>query len=104
MIRIDLKGVDDHKQRSEIMSVILQKNVPSLRAKADVRKRKVSYAFLSRRDTDAQDRLVTSTMTSRRIISTDKTLLEKDDGDGRSPRALEKSNITPAVPALVIPP
>lgn len=38
-------------------------------------------------------------MTSRRIVSTEKNLLEKDDGNDSSPSASEKSNITPAVPA-----
>ncbi|KAL8774679.1 MAG: hypothetical protein Q9209_000618 [Squamulea sp. 1 TL-2023] len=41
-------------------------------------------------------------MTSRRTVSNEKDLLEKDDSDDRSPSALEKSNITPAVPAAVI--
>ncbi|MCJ1272488.1 vacuolar ATPase assembly integral membrane protein vma21 [Puttea exsequens] len=40
-------------------------------------------------------------MTSRRIIS-EKNILEKDDQDHKTPRASEKSNITPAVPAAVI--
>ena len=40
-------------------------------------------------------------MTSRRIISTDKDLFDKDETDN-SPSALEKSNITPAVPACVV--
>lgn len=38
-------------------------------------------------------------MTSRRIVSMEKNLLEKDDSDGRTPSASEKSNIVPAVPA-----
>lgn len=38
-------------------------------------------------------------MATRRIISQEKTLLEKDDRIGSSPAASEKSNITPAVPA-----
>ncbi|KAL8796653.1 MAG: hypothetical protein Q9195_001043 [Heterodermia aff. obscurata] len=37
-----------------------------------------------------------------RILSTEKNLLEKDDRDDRSPGASEKSNIAPAVPAIVI--
>ncbi|MCJ1455086.1 vacuolar ATPase assembly integral membrane protein vma21 [Mycoblastus sanguinarius] len=41
-------------------------------------------------------------MTSRRIISSEKNLLEKDDADAKTPSALERSNITPAVPAAVI--
>ncbi|KAK0734095.1 hypothetical protein B0T26DRAFT_635831 [Lasiosphaeria miniovina] len=41
-------------------------------------------------------------MASRRIISQEKTLLEKDDSIGSSPAANEKSNIAPAVPAAVI--
>ena len=41
-------------------------------------------------------------MTSRRIIS-EKNILEKDDQDHKTPRASEKSNITPAVPACVLP-
>ncbi|KAJ4401518.1 vacuolar ATPase assembly integral membrane protein vma21 [Neurospora sp. IMI 360204] len=41
-------------------------------------------------------------MATRRIISQEKTLLEKDDRIGSSPSASEKSNITPAVPASVI--
>ncbi|KAL2125840.1 hypothetical protein VTI74DRAFT_2536 [Chaetomium olivicolor] len=41
-------------------------------------------------------------MATRRIISQEKTLLEKDDSIGSSPAASEKSNITPAVPASVI--
>jgi hypothetical protein len=38
------------------------------------------------------------TMATRRIISQEKTLLEKDDTIGSSPAAHEKSNIAPAVP------
>ncbi|GAB1310358.1 vacuolar ATPase assembly integral membrane protein vma21 [Madurella fahalii] len=41
-------------------------------------------------------------MATRRIISQEKTLLEKDDRIGSSPAANEKSNITPAVPMPVI--
>ncbi|KAM7207646.1 hypothetical protein V8F20_001913 [Naviculisporaceae sp. PSN 640] len=41
-------------------------------------------------------------MATRRIISSEKTLLEKDDRIGSSPAANEKSNITPAVPTSVI--
>ncbi|KAK4185980.1 VMA21-like domain-containing protein [Podospora australis] len=41
-------------------------------------------------------------MATRRIISQEKTLLEKDDSIGSSPAANEKSNIAPAVPASVI--
>ncbi|KAK0617928.1 hypothetical protein B0T17DRAFT_496148 [Bombardia bombarda] len=41
-------------------------------------------------------------MATRRIISQEKTLLEKDDSIGSSPAAGEKSNITPAVPTAVI--
>ncbi|KAK4240013.1 hypothetical protein C8A03DRAFT_13595 [Achaetomium macrosporum] len=41
-------------------------------------------------------------MATRRIISQEKTLLEKDDSIGSSPAASEKSNITPAVPISVI--
>jgi hypothetical protein len=37
-------------------------------------------------------------MATRRIISQEKTLLEKDDTIGASPAANEKSNISPAVP------
>jgi hypothetical protein len=37
-------------------------------------------------------------MATRRIISQEKTLLEKDDTIGSSPAAHEKSNIAPAVP------
>lgn len=38
-------------------------------------------------------------MASRRIVSSEKNLLERDDRDDRSPGASEKSNIAPAVPA-----
>lgn len=38
------------------------------------------------------------TMATRRIISQEKTLLEKDDRIGASPAAGEKANIAPAVP------
>ncbi|KAK4447608.1 VMA21-like domain-containing protein [Podospora aff. communis PSN243] len=41
-------------------------------------------------------------MATRRIISQEKSLLEKDDRIGSSPAAGEKSNITPAVPMAVI--
>ncbi|KAI4598572.1 hypothetical protein LQW54_003641 [Pestalotiopsis sp. IQ-011] len=41
-------------------------------------------------------------MATRRIVSTEKTLLEKDDSIGASPAAGEKSNISPAVPTDVI--
>ncbi|KAK4111919.1 vacuolar ATPase assembly integral membrane protein VMA21 [Canariomyces notabilis] len=41
-------------------------------------------------------------MATRRIISQEKTLLEKDDRIGSSPAANEKSNIRPAVPTSVI--
>ncbi|KAK3394169.1 hypothetical protein B0H63DRAFT_517315 [Podospora didyma] len=41
-------------------------------------------------------------MATRRIISQEKTLLEKDDSIGSSPAANVKSNIAPAVPAAVI--
>ncbi|KXX82849.1 Vacuolar ATPase assembly integral membrane protein VMA21 [Madurella mycetomatis] len=41
-------------------------------------------------------------MAARRIISQEKTLLEKDDRIGPSPAASEQSNITPAVPMSVI--
>ncbi|AEO70319.1 f4f913a0-3bdb-4e1c-a946-88d9fc09f5b3 [Thermothielavioides terrestris] len=41
-------------------------------------------------------------MATRRIISQEKTLLEKDDTIGASPAANEKSNISPAVPTSVI--
>ncbi|KAK4464902.1 hypothetical protein QBC42DRAFT_262585 [Cladorrhinum samala] len=41
-------------------------------------------------------------MATRRIISQEKSILEKDDHVGSSPAASEKSNIAPAVPAAVI--
>ncbi|KAL2180314.1 uncharacterized protein P884DRAFT_297001 [Thermothelomyces heterothallicus CBS 202.75] len=41
-------------------------------------------------------------MATRRIISQEKTILEKDDSIGSSPAANEKSNIAPAVPTSVI--
>ncbi|KAL2144147.1 hypothetical protein VTI28DRAFT_9522 [Corynascus sepedonium] len=41
-------------------------------------------------------------MATRRIISQEKTLLEKDDTIGSNPAANEKSNIAPAVPTSVI--
>ncbi|KAH6646347.1 vacuolar ATPase assembly integral membrane protein VMA21 [Truncatella angustata] len=41
-------------------------------------------------------------MATRRIVSTEKSILEKDDNIGSSPAANEKSNISPAVPAHVI--
>ncbi|KAK4147694.1 uncharacterized protein C8A04DRAFT_24241 [Dichotomopilus funicola] len=41
-------------------------------------------------------------MATRRIISEEKTLLEKDDSIGSSPAAGEKSDTSPAVPASVI--
>ncbi|KAK3695089.1 VMA21-like domain-containing protein [Podospora appendiculata] len=41
-------------------------------------------------------------MATRRIVSQEKSLLEKDDRIGSSPAANEKSNITPAVPTAVI--
>ncbi|KAL8882355.1 MAG: hypothetical protein Q9198_000631 [Flavoplaca austrocitrina] len=41
-------------------------------------------------------------MTSRRIVSNEKNLLERDDSNDRTPSASEKSNITPAVPGAVI--
>jgi hypothetical protein len=40
-------------------------------------------------------------MASRRIISSEKTLLEMDEADARSPAASEPSSITPAVPTFV---
>ncbi|KAA8636034.1 hypothetical protein SMACR_04603 [Sordaria macrospora] len=43
-------------------------------------------------------------MATRRIISQEKTLLEKDDRIGSSPAASEKSNIAPAVPAYAFSP
>lgn len=41
-------------------------------------------------------------MASRRIISDEKTILEKDDNVGSSPAADQQSNIAPAVPMDVI--
>ncbi|MCJ1484397.1 vacuolar ATPase assembly integral membrane protein vma21 [Schaereria dolodes] len=41
-------------------------------------------------------------MTSRRVISKEKNILEKDDRTELTSRASEKSNIAPAVPAAVI--
>ncbi|KAL2271133.1 hypothetical protein VTJ83DRAFT_504 [Remersonia thermophila] len=41
-------------------------------------------------------------MATRRIVSQEKTLLEKDDTVGASPAADQKSDIAPAVPASVI--
>ncbi|KAL2154886.1 hypothetical protein VTH82DRAFT_3562 [Thermothelomyces myriococcoides] len=41
-------------------------------------------------------------MATRRIISQEKTILEKDDSIGSSPAANEKSDIAPAVPTSVI--
>ncbi|TLD25332.1 hypothetical protein PspLS_05466 [Pyricularia sp. CBS 133598] len=41
-------------------------------------------------------------MATRRIVATEKSILEKDDHIGSSPAAGEKSNITPAVPLDVI--
>lgn len=41
-------------------------------------------------------------MATRRIVASEKTILEKDDRVGSSPAAGEKSNITPAVPMEVI--
>lgn len=40
-------------------------------------------------------------MATRRIVSTEKSILEKDDSIGSSPAASEKSNISPAVPTYV---
>ena len=40
-------------------------------------------------------------MATRRIISSEKPVLEKDDTTDFSPPAGEKSNITPAVPVYV---
>lgn len=39
-----------------------------------------------------------ATMATRRIISSEKTILDQDDHDGSSPAADQKSNISPAVP------
>lgn len=41
-------------------------------------------------------------MATRRIVASEKTILEKDDVVGSSPAAGDKSNITPAVPMDVI--
>ncbi|KAL8902109.1 MAG: hypothetical protein Q9192_000176 [Flavoplaca navasiana] len=41
-------------------------------------------------------------MTSRRIVSNEKNLFERDDSNNPTPRASEKSNTTPAVPGAVI--
>ncbi|KAK4230580.1 hypothetical protein QBC38DRAFT_469121 [Podospora fimiseda] len=41
-------------------------------------------------------------MATKRIISQEKSILEKDNHIGSSPAASEKSNIAPAVPASVI--
>ncbi|MCJ1226100.1 vacuolar ATPase assembly integral membrane protein vma21 [Toensbergia leucococca] len=41
-------------------------------------------------------------MTSRRILSNEKGILEKDDRNALSPSSSEKSDIAPAVPAAVI--
>ncbi|KUI66350.1 Vacuolar ATPase assembly integral membrane protein vma-21 [Cytospora mali] len=41
-------------------------------------------------------------MASRRIISSEKTILEKDDHVGSSPAADQQSSIAPAVPTDVI--
>ncbi|TEA21233.1 Vacuolar ATPase assembly integral membrane protein VMA21 [Colletotrichum sidae] len=41
-------------------------------------------------------------MATRRIVASEKTILEKDDHIGTSPAAGEKSNIAPAVPVDVI--
>ncbi|KAB5580178.1 vacuolar ATPase assembly integral membrane protein VMA21 [Coniochaeta sp. 2T2.1] len=41
-------------------------------------------------------------MATRRIVASEKTILEKDDHVGSSPAASEKSNIGPAVPTDVI--
>lgn len=40
-------------------------------------------------------------MATQRIISTEKTILDKDDMDGSSSAAGTKSNIAPAVPTYV---
>lgn len=42
-------------------------------------------------------------MATRRIISQEKTLLEKDDSIGSSPAAHVKSDIAPAVPTYALP-
>ncbi|KAK8050259.1 Vacuolar ATPase assembly integral membrane protein VMA21 [Apiospora phragmitis] len=41
-------------------------------------------------------------MATRRIISSEKTILDQDDHDGSGPAADQKSNISPAVPMDVI--
>ncbi|KDN67041.1 putative VMA21-like domain-containing protein [Colletotrichum sublineola] len=41
-------------------------------------------------------------MATRRIVASEKTILEKDDVVGPSPAAGDKSNISPAVPMEVI--
>ncbi|EXF75481.1 vacuolar ATPase assembly integral membrane protein vma21 [Colletotrichum fioriniae] len=41
-------------------------------------------------------------MATRRIVASEKTILEKDDVVGASPAAGDKSNIAPAVPMDVI--
>ncbi|KAJ9164588.1 hypothetical protein NKR19_g1206 [Coniochaeta hoffmannii] len=41
-------------------------------------------------------------MATRRIVASEKTILEKDDHMGSSPAASEKSSIAPAVPTDVI--
>ncbi|KAK8137916.1 Vacuolar ATPase assembly integral membrane protein VMA21 [Apiospora sp. TS-2023a] len=41
-------------------------------------------------------------MATRRIISSEKTILDQDDHDGSGPAADQKSNISPAVPTDVI--
>ncbi|KAH8905183.1 hypothetical protein BR93DRAFT_771038 [Coniochaeta sp. PMI_546] len=41
-------------------------------------------------------------MATRRIVASEKTILEKDDHIGSSPAANEKSSIAPAVPTDVI--
>lgn len=40
-------------------------------------------------------------MATRRIISTEKTILDKDDIVGNSPAASQQSDIKPAVPTYV---
>lgn len=41
-------------------------------------------------------------MATRRIISTEKTILDQDDHVGASPAASQKSDIKPAVPLCVM--
>ncbi|KAL8798765.1 MAG: hypothetical protein Q9182_006402 [Xanthomendoza sp. 2 TL-2023] len=41
-------------------------------------------------------------MTSRRILSSEKTFLEKDDSNDPTPSSSEKSDIAPVVPTAVI--